>query len=61
MAFDADGRCHVSDHRLGAVLRLDDEGPVVLSDGPGARQGLAVHGEALFTGRSSTAGCGRCR
>ncbi|WP_329327848.1 hypothetical protein [Streptomyces luteogriseus] len=31
------------------MLRLDDEGPVVLADGLGAPQGLAVHGDDLFT------------
>ncbi|MFF7868413.1 hypothetical protein ACFZCT_18405 [Streptomyces qaidamensis] len=49
MAFDAGGRCCVSDDRLRVVLRLDDGEPVVLADGLGAQQGLAVHGEALFT------------
>ncbi|MFE8962406.1 hypothetical protein [Streptomyces iakyrus] len=49
VAFDAGGCCYVSDDRLGAVLRLDDGEPVVLADGLGAPQGLAVHGETLFT------------
>ena len=31
------------------MLRLDDEGPVVLADGLGAPQSLAVHGDDLFT------------
>ncbi|MER6712963.1 hypothetical protein [Streptomyces sp. NPDC000877] len=49
VALDAAGRCYVSDDRLGAVLRVDDGEPVVLADGLGAPQGLAVHGDALFT------------
>ncbi|MFI9172510.1 hypothetical protein [Streptomyces lincolnensis] len=49
VTFDADGHCYVSDDRLGVVLRIDDGGSVVLADGLGAPQGLAAHGEALFT------------
>ncbi|MEU6916877.1 SMP-30/gluconolactonase/LRE family protein [Streptomyces olindensis] len=49
VALDADGRCYVSDDRAGAVLRIDDGEPVVVADGLGAPEGLAVHGDALFT------------
>lgn len=31
------------------MLRVDDEGPVLLADGLGAPQGLVVHGDDLFT------------
>jgi sugar lactone lactonase YvrE len=49
VAFDARGRCYVSEERLGSVLRLDGPGAVVVvADGLGAPQGLAVLGDELF-------------
>ncbi|MGW0711318.1 hypothetical protein ACWD4G_36070 [Streptomyces sp. NPDC002643] len=49
VAFDADGRAYVSEERLGTVLRIDEGGKtVVVADGLGAPQGLAVLGEELF-------------
>ncbi|WP_210593455.1 PQQ-binding-like beta-propeller repeat protein [Streptomyces sp. GESEQ-35] len=72
VAFDAEGRCYVSDDELGAVFRIDDiDGeatPVTLADGLRAPQGLAVLGDELFTvetgRRTLTAIClatGECR
>ncbi|WP_328493286.1 hypothetical protein OHS59_11415 [Streptomyces sp. NBC_00414] len=49
VAFDAEGRCYVSDDRLGAVLRIDDGEVVTVAEGLGAPQGLAVRGDELFT------------
>ena len=50
VAFDDRGRCHVSDDRLGAVLRIGEDGTTaVVADGLGAPQGLAVRGDTLFT------------
>ncbi|MEV0555708.1 hypothetical protein AB0I27_19950 [Streptomyces sp. NPDC050597] len=49
VAFDAEGRCYVSDDELGAVLRIDDGETVTVADGLGAPQGLAVRGDELFT------------
>ncbi|MGW7622930.1 hypothetical protein ACWGLG_45455 [Streptomyces antimycoticus] len=49
VAFDREGRCYVSDDRRGAVLRLEDGVAVVVADGLGAPQGLAVRGDELFT------------
>ncbi|WPB95123.1 hypothetical protein [Streptomyces malaysiensis] len=49
VAFDGQWRCYVSDDRRGAVLRLEDGGAVVVADGLGAPQGLAVRGDELFT------------
>jgi sugar lactone lactonase YvrE len=50
VAFDAQGRCHVSDARLGAVLRIAADGTTaVVADGLGAPHGLAVLGDTLFT------------
>lgn len=57
VAFDAEGRCYVSDDRRGAVLRINnridkgtDEGEAVaVAEGLGAPQGLAVLGAELFT------------
>jgi sugar lactone lactonase YvrE len=50
VTLDVEGRCYVSDDRRGAVLRIDDDGePVPVADGLGAPQGLAVHGDELFT------------
>ncbi|MEW2401149.1 hypothetical protein [Streptomyces sp. NPDC046862] len=49
VAFDASARCYVSDDRLGAVLRIEDGKAVVVADGLGAPQGLAVLGDDLFT------------
>ncbi|MGW3419376.1 hypothetical protein [Streptomyces phaeochromogenes] len=49
VAFDAEGRCYVSDDELGAVLRIDDGEAVAVADGLGAPQGLAVRGDELFT------------
>lgn len=50
VAFDAEGRCYVSEERLGSVLRIDEAGStVVVADGLGAPQGLAVLGDELFT------------
>ncbi|MFE2443838.1 hypothetical protein ACFXDF_17620 [Streptomyces sp. NPDC059426] len=49
VAFDGEGRCYVSDDRRGAVLRLEDGAAVVVADGLGAPQGLAVRGDELFT------------
>nr|WP_307176425.1 SMP-30/gluconolactonase/LRE family protein [Streptomyces africanus] len=49
VTLDAEGRCYVSDERRGAVLRLDDGEPVPVADGLGTPQGLAVHGDDLFT------------
>ncbi|MGW7514399.1 hypothetical protein ACWGJ2_02245 [Streptomyces sp. NPDC054796] len=60
VAFDAEGRLHVSDERRGAVLRLDegegegDRAAVTVADGLEGPQGLAVVGDDLFaveTGR----------
>ncbi|WP_328224481.1 PQQ-binding-like beta-propeller repeat protein [Streptomyces sp. NBC_00104] len=49
VAFDAEGRLYVSEERLGSVLRIEaDGGTVVVADGLGAPQGLAVLGEELF-------------
>ncbi|UUU26478.1 hypothetical protein [Streptomyces sp. DSM 40750] len=49
VAFDAEGRLHVSEERLGVVLRIEEGGKtVVVADGLGAPQGLAVLGEELF-------------
>ncbi|MER6158883.1 hypothetical protein ABT147_25560 [Streptomyces sp. NPDC001868] len=49
VAFDADGRLYVSEERLGTVLRIEADGrTVVVADGLGAPQGLAVLGEELF-------------
>ncbi|MFJ7179400.1 hypothetical protein ACIQXA_24065 [Streptomyces massasporeus] len=60
VAFDTGGHCYVSDDRLGAVLRVDEEGPVVLAGGLGAPQGLASTARPCSPWTSSTAGCGRC-
>ncbi|MGW8379349.1 hypothetical protein [Streptomyces sp. ODS28] len=50
VALDAEGRCHVSDDQLGALLRIEDDGTwVKVADGLDAPQGLAVLGEELFT------------
>lgn len=49
VAFDGERRCYVSDDRRGAVLRLEDGAAVVVADGLGAPQGLAVRGAELFT------------
>ncbi|GAA1697665.1 hypothetical protein [Streptomyces yatensis] len=49
VAIDREGRCYVSDDRRGAVLRLEDGVAVVVADGLGAPQGLAVRGDELFT------------
>ncbi|ASQ92640.1 hypothetical protein [Streptomyces sp. 11-1-2] len=49
VAFDGERRCYVSDDRRGAVLRLEDGAAVVVADGLGAPQGLAVRGDELFT------------
>ncbi|GAA0703126.1 SMP-30/gluconolactonase/LRE family protein [Streptomyces malaysiensis subsp. malaysiensis] len=49
VAFDGQWRCYVSDDRRGAVLRLEDGEAVVVADGLGAPQGLAVRGDELFT------------
>ncbi|WP_086564990.1 SMP-30/gluconolactonase/LRE family protein [Streptomyces africanus] len=49
VTLDTEGRCYVSDDRRGAVLRLDDGEPVPVADGLGTPQGLAVHGDDLFT------------
>ncbi|WP_432044723.1 hypothetical protein [Streptomyces asiaticus] len=49
IAFDGRGRCYVSDDRRGAVLRLEDGEAVVVADGLGEPQGLAVRGDELFT------------
>ena len=55
VAFDAEGRCYVSDDRLGAVLRIDDGADgkdgdaVVVAEGLGTPEGLAVRGDELFT------------
>lgn len=53
IAFDGQGRCHVTDDALGAVLRIDDGRITVVADGPGAPQGLAVLGDELFTVEST--------
>ncbi|WP_456241036.1 hypothetical protein [Actinopolyspora lacussalsi] len=47
VTLDHHGRCYVSDDRLGRVLRLDEE-PVVVLDGLGTPQGIAVSGDELF-------------
>ncbi len=49
VAFDAEQRCYVSDDRRGAILRLDDGEAVPVAEGLGAPQGLAAHGDELFT------------
>ncbi|MGP4049863.1 hypothetical protein [Streptomyces sp. 2A115] len=49
VAFDAEGRCYVSDDRLGAVLRIEGGKAEPVADGLGAPQGLAVRGDELFT------------
>ncbi|CAM5512140.1 hypothetical protein SALBM311S_05748 [Streptomyces alboniger] len=50
VAFDAKGRCDVSDEGRGAVLRIEEDGTTTgLGDGLGASQGLAVLGGELFT------------
>ncbi len=49
VAFDAEQRCYVSDDRRGAILRLDDGEAVPVAEGLGAPQGLASHGDELFT------------
>ncbi|MGP3943341.1 MULTISPECIES: hypothetical protein [Streptomyces] len=49
VAFDGAGHCYVSDDRRGAVLRMEDGAAVVVADGLGAPQGLAVRGDELFT------------
>lgn len=69
VAFDAQGRCYVSDDHLGAVLRIEADGSTaVLADGLGAPQGLAALGDTLFTvetGRrrltAISPGTGECR
>lgn len=69
VAFDAQGRCYVSDDRLGAVLRVEADGSTyVVADGLAAPQGLAAVGDTLFTvetGRrrltAITPGTGECR
>ncbi|QFR01789.1 hypothetical protein F9278_42655 [Streptomyces phaeolivaceus] len=50
VVFDARGRLHVSEERLGTVLRIetDGAGTAVVADGLGAPQGLAVLGDELF-------------
>lgn len=49
VALDAGQRCYVSDDRRGAILRIDDGEAVPVAEGLGAPQGLAVHGDELFT------------
>ncbi|MFI6373735.1 SMP-30/gluconolactonase/LRE family protein [Streptomyces sp. NPDC050546] len=49
VAFDAEQRCYVSDDRRGAILRIDAGGTVPVAEGLGAPQGLAAHGDELFT------------
>jgi hypothetical protein len=54
VAFDAHGRCHVSDERLGAVLRFEEDGEAgVVVDGSerlrGSRSGRTVRRCAEFT------------
>lgn len=47
VAVDDAGACYVGDDRRGQVLRLDDE-PVVVADGLGEPQGIAVLGDELL-------------
>ncbi|MCS7475227.1 hypothetical protein ACFFQW_29380 [Umezawaea endophytica] len=49
VALDAEQRCYVSDDVRGAVFRVDDGKPVLVADGLDAPQGLAVHGDTLYT------------
>ncbi|MFJ9680655.1 hypothetical protein ACIRP2_21770 [Streptomyces sp. NPDC101194] len=49
VAFDAEGRCYVSDDRQGAVSRLGEDGAVVVAEGLGAPEGLTVLDGELFT------------
>ncbi|MFF9351870.1 hypothetical protein [Streptomyces sp. NPDC014734] len=49
VALDAEGRCYVSDDRRGTVSRLDDGVAVVVAEGLGAPEGLAVLDGELFT------------
>ncbi|MEV6347607.1 hypothetical protein [Actinoplanes sp. NPDC051851] len=54
LAVDAAGRVHVSDEERGAVYRLDDDGPFLITDGLDTPQGLAIDGDDLLiveTGR----------
>ncbi|WP_092526344.1 hypothetical protein [Actinopolyspora saharensis] len=47
VALDGDGNCYVGEEHTGRVLRLADE-PVVVAEGFGRPQGIAVSGGALF-------------
>ncbi|MBR8642759.1 hypothetical protein KEF29_34235 [Streptomyces tuirus] len=49
VALDAGERCYVSDDRRGAVLRLDDGEAVPVAEDLGSPQGVAIHGDELFT------------
>ena len=46
VAFDAEGRCYVSDEQ-GVVYRIDER-PVPIAEGLASPQGLAVRGDELF-------------
>lgn len=47
VAFDAHGRCYVSDEQ-GVVHRIDDGHPVPVAEGLAAPQGIAVRGDELL-------------
>ncbi|MFC4070080.1 SMP-30/gluconolactonase/LRE family protein [Actinoplanes subglobosus] len=48
ITLDTEGRCYVSDESHGAVYRLDEGKPVLVSDGLQAPQGLTVSGNRLL-------------
>ena len=48
LALDGEERCYVSDERRGAVFRVDDGKAVLVAEGLGAPQGLAVRGDEVF-------------
>ncbi|WP_052863123.1 NHL repeat-containing protein [Streptomyces niger] len=48
VAYDAAGRCYVSDERRGAVLRIEAGRTVTVADGLDAPQGLAALGDDLY-------------